>query len=75
MKKEEIDQIISSNTGRRRPLPEDFSMFSYPEWDSLAYMAILAELESISKKKITPMEALKLQSLEGIYKLFLDSNE
>ena len=72
MKKEEIDQIISSNTGRRRPLPEDFSMFSNPEWDSLAYMAILAELESISKKKITPMEALKLQSLEGIYKLFLD---
>lgn len=75
MKKKEIDKIISLKTGRDLPLPKDFSMFAYLEWDSLAYMSILLELEIISKKKITPMEALKLQSLDGIYELFLDSNE
>ena len=73
MDKKEIDNIISTVIRISEPLPLDLSMAAYSEWDSLAFMQILLALEEASGRKLTPIDALRLQSLEGIYSLFLDN--
>ena len=71
MNKEEIDKIVSVNLNIDLPLRSDISMLNTLEWDSLVYMSILAQLEEKSNRKVSTLEAYKLQSLKGIYEVFM----
>jgi len=68
----DIIKIISKNTGIDKDLIDKKTLMTdFPQWDSIAQVKIMVELEAKMKKKISTSKMSELKSVLNIIK-FLD---